>query len=327
MQIVVRWNGLDKVEVWMHLEYSSGGAAERQFLRGYNINYVLFESGDIVMYAGGYAPSDVLREYHRKAPTVVNGHRDRIGPGNNDPEKFKTGSWYKVKFRAKSQYGAFLGRPLPVAFEHAMEVEVRPCRDGHSLGDSAYFIINGRDLGNPHGSADAEDFTGTFNMMTNPTLGAFIVSDEVKLAAVRFGSGSNLMHFKHTIGDLKKGDSVVVADADYDPDKPLHTMVGVVTDPDVAVNFNNNTKVGWIVQRVDLVSYKELLKREKAIIETLGRAEKESYRNALRKTMQSMLGDQMEGLALTGPVPAAGPTVHKMVGGEIVGPGTPVIDQ
>lgn len=109
--------------------------------------------------------------------------------------------------------------------------------------------------------------------------------------------------FKTIDKDLKVGDLVLV---------PSDTRFGFtanqIVEADVEVDFDNSAQMKWIVGKIDLVAYAEILKMEEAAINLIKTGELRKRREEIRKnTLDAVVGGEINKLdiaKLGGNVPA-----------------------
>lgn len=125
--------------------------------------------------------------------------------------------------------------------------------------------------------------------------------------------------FKTLDPTIQVGDLAVV------PTETRHKMTVVkVTDVDVNVDFDNNTHVNWIIQRIDQAPHVQLLKDESTAVETIKRAE---FRKRKQSLLDDLLADQDElkslPLYVNGTATAAPVEAQATGGGTTSGSGGP----
>lgn len=106
--------------------------------------------------------------------------------------------------------------------------------------------------------------------------------------------------------DIKKGDLVVVE---------THTRHGrtvvLVEDVDVEVDFESDVQVRWVVDKVSLTAFENIVKEEAKWIDTLKLSEKRRKREEIKKNLLDMYKDDgIDKLAIASMAdPAAVPTL------------------
>lgn len=109
--------------------------------------------------------------------------------------------------------------------------------------------------------------------------------------------------FKTIDKDLKVGDLVLVPS-----DTRFGFTVNQIVDADVEVDFDSHTQMKWIVGKVDIVAYDDILKMEEAAISLIKTGELRKRREEIRKnTLDAVVGGEINKLdiaKLGGNVPA-----------------------
>lgn len=120
----------------------------------------------------------------------------------------------------------------------------------------------------------------------NHTTAVFLINKDLRaiLAEYEPGSAVKKIMFKTLDATIAKDDFVVV------PTGTRHGMTVVkVTDVDVSVDFDDPTKVDWVIGKVDRAAYETTLKEEAQAIETIKSAE---FRARRAKLFDELVADK-----------------------------------
>lgn len=139
----------------------------------------------------------------------------------------------------------------------------------------------------------------------NLTAAVFLVNESVRALRVEYDPDNKYNNdtsrlYKTFDTTVSKGDLVVV------PTNTRHGYtVAKVVDIDFQVDFQTTEQYRWVVDKVDLTRFKEVLETEKKIVHRVGKAEENKMRAELKASMG--LGEiQFTDLDLMGlkPLPA-----------------------
>lgn len=121
----------------------------------------------------------------------------------------------------------------------------------------------------------------------------FLINDQVKALKGEYepdGTRSLLKTFDHTI---KVGDYLVVQS------DTRHKITTVkVTDIDVDFDMHGTKPMQWVISKVDLNIYTQMLEDESAAIRKLADLRMRREREQLRKTMLGDYASEIDGLAI-----------------------------
>lgn len=119
----------------------------------------------------------------------------------------------------------------------------------------------------------------------NYSTAIFLVNSQVRCVAASYelnakGEPAQVNPFKTLDPTIKVGDFVVV------PTETRHSMtVCRVEEVDIEVDFDSQAQMRWIVGKVDLDSYRDILSREDSAIQAMKSAEKRSKQEELRRKL------------------------------------------
>ena len=136
----------------------------------------------------------------------------------------------------------------------------------------------------------------------------FLINDQVKALKGEYepdGTPSLLKTFDPTI---KVGDYLVVQST------TRHKITTVkVTEVNVDFDMHGTTPMQWVISKVDLNAYTEMLENEDAAIRKLADLRMRREREQLRKTMLGDYASEIDGLAIA---QIAAPTKEDVTGKE-----------
>lgn len=131
----------------------------------------------------------------------------------------------------------------------------------------------------------------------------FVLNDSVRGIKVSYERGEKSYLFKSLDPTIEVDDIVVV------PTDTRHNFTCVkVTEVDVDPDLETQLNLKWIVGKVDMPAYEEVLKNEKAAIAAVGKAEKARRRRELRESLFKNEEEQMAGLAIADFTPTPAPS-------------------
>ena len=120
-------------------------------------------------------------------------------------------------------------------------------------------------------------------MLFNPNIRAIKVSYETK----EENKNRAFYTYKTLDETIQVGDYVVV------PTDTRHGMtVCKVEEVDIEIDFEDNTQIKWLVDRVASESYEKILEDEKVWIDQMKAAQKRKQREELKKSMMEMYQDE-----------------------------------
>lgn len=108
---------------------------------------------------------------------------------------------------------------------------------------------------------------------------AYLSDENITGVAVRFHDSLSEYTFK-TKEKLKIGDLVVV-----ESPRDFRFALAKVVQLDTPLELNSGLKYKWVVQKVDLDSFEELLEKEKELIKTVSKMETQSKRQKMREVL------------------------------------------
>lgn len=117
----------------------------------------------------------------------------------------------------------------------------------------------------------------------NLTTAVFLVNRDVRAIRVNYEPHeSKQTMFKTLDNKIKKDDFVII------PTGTRHGFtVGKVTEIDVTPDFDDATKVDWVVQRLDKEEYETILKQEAEAVDAIRKAEFNRRKTQLFDSMVS----------------------------------------
>jgi len=137
---------------------------------------------------------------------------------------------------------------------------------------------------------------------SNESTAVFLINDAVRAVMCTYEDDTpvppgtrvkNATMFKTLDPDIEVDDLVVV------PTTTRHKFTVVkVVEVDVDVDFNNPTKIDWIVQRVDTSDHEKLLASEKTALRAIRSAEQRREREKLKEALMADLGDKYDNKAI-----------------------------
>ena len=122
-------------------------------------------------------------------------------------------------------------------------------------------------------------------MISNPSLAALIVSDDVQMVSVKFPDGAARCTYKCAF-PVAAGDLVVTEPNNRSP----LGRVALVMAVNVKVKYDGAIDYKWLVQKVDIRSHEARLEQERMVIEMIGKVESDGYRHRLRAELLAALG-------------------------------------
>lgn len=122
----------------------------------------------------------------------------------------------------------------------------------------------------------------------------FLINDSARAIEAIYEAGAKADVFKTMDATIKVDDLVVVQSGTR-----LNMTVAKVTAVDVDVNFDSDTPIKWIVQRVNKPGFDAILASEAEAISAVQAAELRRKKAELRKNMFADHEDSIAKLALT----------------------------
>lgn len=104
-------------------------------------------------------------------------------------------------------------------------------------------------------------------MVMNHHTAVLVIKPGVRLVRGLYEHGGNHAVFKTTDKELKVDDYVVV-----ETGTRWGMTVMKITDVDVEIDMNSDKKIGWVVGRVNMITYEELKDLEACAIDMMERA-------------------------------------------------------
>jgi hypothetical protein len=122
----------------------------------------------------------------------------------------------------------------------------------------------------------------------------FLINDQARALEAKYEDHAGSEVFKTMDPSIKVDDLVVVQSG------TRHMMtVAKVTAVDVDVNFDSNTPIKWIVQRINADGFQAILAKEGEAISAVQAAELRRKKSELRKSMFAEHEDSIAKLSLT----------------------------
>lgn len=121
----------------------------------------------------------------------------------------------------------------------------------------------------------------------------FLINDHARAIAVQYEEGGARSTFKTLDQGLAVDDLVVVQSGTR-----WGMTVAKVVEVDLEINFDSNTPINWIVQRVDTDMFAEIEAREAEAINTVQSAERARKKKELREAMFAQHEDAMKSLQI-----------------------------
>ncbi|WP_420411642.1 hypothetical protein [Roseibium sp.] len=119
----------------------------------------------------------------------------------------------------------------------------------------------------------------------------FLLNEQVRAMNVCYNDGEKSYPFKTMDPSIEVDDLVIV------PTDTRHGFtVCKVTEEDVEIDFDDHVQMKWIVGRVDLDAFEEVLAQEDKMIEAVKSAEKKKQRDELRKKLIADHEEKLQGL-------------------------------
>lgn len=127
----------------------------------------------------------------------------------------------------------------------------------------------------------------------NYSTAVFLINPNVRAIVCVYEKDEKRVVFKSLESALKVDDLVVV------PTQTRHgfTVVKII-EVDVEVDFDSADQVQWIVDKVDLESYKLTMEREQEALAAIKSAEVRKKREDLAKSLLADQGDQIKALPI-----------------------------
>ncbi len=129
--------------------------------------------------------------------------------------------------------------------------------------------------------------------MNNSTI-IFLINDDCRAIKGVYEPNGPEETFKTFDPDIAVDDLIVVES------NTRHEVTTVkVTAVDVDLDFNTSQKVKWVVDRIDMFSFEQLLELEQEAIRTVQMAEKRRVKEELRKSLMANHEAEFAKLAIT----------------------------
>lgn len=110
----------------------------------------------------------------------------------------------------------------------------------------------------------------------NLSTAVFLINKDLRAVMALYEPGGKPTMFKTLDKSIKAGDVVAV------PSSTRHNLTTAkVTEVDVSVDFDDQTKVDWVITRIDMEAYERTKKMEDQAIEVLKAADFRKRREAL----------------------------------------------
>jgi hypothetical protein len=116
----------------------------------------------------------------------------------------------------------------------------------------------------------------------NYSTAIFLINDSTRLMKCEYDPDKphNTQYFKTLDQTIEEGDFVIVQSS------TRHEMTVVkVVGEDEDVDFDSNTRIDWIIGRIDLQDFKDLKRQEQEAIDAIKKAEKRRKRDELRAAL------------------------------------------
>lgn len=122
----------------------------------------------------------------------------------------------------------------------------------------------------------------------------FLINDTARAIMATYEDNGTAEMFKTLDADIRVGDLVAVQST------TRHKVtICKVTEVDVDVNFDGTTPLKWIISRVDMDAFDQILAGEAQAVSVVQAAELKRKKEELRKTMFANHEDSISALALT----------------------------
>ena len=129
--------------------------------------------------------------------------------------------------------------------------------------------------------------------MDNSTI-VFLINDDTRAVMGRYEANGGSTLFKTMDPTISVGDLCVVEST------TRHEMTVVeITAVDVDVNFDTQSNVKWVVQKIDKAKHAELIEQETAAISAVQHAERARKKDELRKSLFAAHEGQIKALSLS----------------------------
>src|SRR5215469_7214567 len=131
----------------------------------------------------------------------------------------------------------------------------------------------------------------------NYSLSIFLINEEVRALYVQYGQnqGSDRTQrymVKTFDKSIKVGDYVIVPSSMGTDNLSIATVSMVDVDPE----YDSTTVVPWVVQKIDMAEFNELIKQEEVVLATIKKANTAARKRKLVKELHSM--DELKALPL-----------------------------
>ncbi|QDP64882.1 MAG: hypothetical protein Unbinned5081contig1001_39 [Prokaryotic dsDNA virus sp.] len=128
--------------------------------------------------------------------------------------------------------------------------------------------------------------------MDNSTI-VLLINDDARVIRGQYEDGGKITNFKTLDQGIKVDDMIVVESS------TRHGMTVVkVVETDIDINFDTETDVRWVVQKIDTKNFATVLDQEKEAIATVQSAERRRKKEALRKSVFAEAEDRINTLQL-----------------------------
>lgn len=138
----------------------------------------------------------------------------------------------------------------------------------------------------------------------NPTAAITVIRDDVRGIEVTFdddNSGSKYI-FKSFDKNIVTGDLVLIPTKtapDVKSDKPLrthHVCIARVTDVDVDINIESSIVYKWVISRLILDGYMDIINQEESLVQEVNKLVKSKKRRELQAEYKNILGEDFSKL-------------------------------
>jgi len=133
------------------------------------------------------------------------------------------------------------------------------------------------------------------NIVPNLTTAIFLVNKNVRAIRAAYEAGENAPTtvFKTFDNGIKKDDFLIV------PTDTRHNMTVVkVVEVDVEVNLESTVPIAWVIAKVELDAFAEVVAGEKEMLEQIKSAEKRRKQEALREAIFTDQQEQIKALSI-----------------------------
>jgi hypothetical protein len=122
----------------------------------------------------------------------------------------------------------------------------------------------------------------------------FLINDDIRAVKAIYDEGGSADTFKTMDPSVKVGDILVVESS------TRHKVTTVkVVEVEVDINFDSNVAVKWVVAKVNMDAFADILVMENDAIAAVNSAERKRKKDALRASLFADHQDKLKTLALS----------------------------